>query len=277
MAVDLKSRKRLRRFIKEKFFLRLHTSLILMATFFVGVIVSKVLLVLNVDGMIYRYPIAVLLSYLAFFVFIKIWLYYLAVSTGRKDSSGLGDGCGDLLGSTVDGGYGSPIKETASSIKPGGGSFGGGGASGSFDALTDEAGTAICEEAVASGAADATGEIVSGTAEGVAGEAAGAAVEGGGLILIVLGLVLALVAGAGAYFIYEAPAILSEVAFEFLLATSLIKGAKRLDQPDWIGGVFRATWKPFAIILAIAMFVAVVSNVNCPEATKLSEVLRLCL
>lgn len=97
------------RYIKERFFLRFHMSLIITATALSGLPATTVLLLLNVKEMLVRYPLAVIFSYLVFFVLI----------------------------------------------------------------------------------------------------------------------------------VYSAPAILSEAAFEALVATSLIKATKRIDDPDWMGGFHR--------------------------------------
>lgn len=47
--------------------------------------------------------------------------------------------------------------------------------------------------------------------------------------------------GAGVYLLYEAPFILSEAAFEFVLAASLVSGTKRIDSSDWMGSVLKTT------------------------------------
>lgn len=66
-------------YIKERFFLRFHMSLILTATALSGLLATKVLLLLNVKEMLIRYPLAVVFSYLVFFALIKIWLLYIYI------------------------------------------------------------------------------------------------------------------------------------------------------------------------------------------------------
>jgi hypothetical protein len=83
--------------------------------------------------------------------------------------------------------------------------------------------------------------------------------------------------GVGIYLVWEAPVILSEAAFELVLASALGSAAGRMQQPGWMGSVFRATWLPFALVLAMATAFAGVAQHFCPEATRLSEVLRMCV
>ncbi len=106
------------------------------------------------------------------------------------------------------------------------------------------------------------------------GDAASSIFEDAGIILVLLGLLIALIFGAGIYLIYEAPVILSETAFEFLLATSLIRGIKKMDNPVWVGSVFRTTLFPFIFVFFMAAIFALIAQSAYPQATKLSEVLK---
>lgn len=252
-------------YIKERFFLRFHMSLILIATALSGLLATKALLLLNVKEMLIRYPLAVVFSYLVFFVLIKIWLWYVSSSeSGREKSTveNVLDAVGDVpVNFPSDGGGGS--------FSFGGGSSGGGGATASFD--TDGGFVSEVSSNILSSTVNATGEG--------AGSAAGDVASGifddeGGIVLIVLGLLLATIFGAGLYLVYAAPTILSEVAFEAILATSLIKATKRIDGPDWIGSVFRSTIGPFLIILVLALLLAAAIESYWPDATKLMDLLK---
>jgi len=114
-------------------------------------------------------------------------------------------------------------------------------------------------------------------ASSVLGDTAGGFFEEGGILLVALGVLLALICGAGVYLIYQAPMILSEAAFDFFLASSLIRGVRKLDAPDWRGGVFRATWIPFISILILSFLFAYTVYKYCPQASKISEIFSLCL
>jgi hypothetical protein len=70
----MKKEKFIRRF-RKRFLLRFHMSLILMATCLSGALYSKLFLHLSVRDPLLRYPLDAGLSYLLFFLFIKLWLY----------------------------------------------------------------------------------------------------------------------------------------------------------------------------------------------------------
>ncbi|HYS42341.1 MAG TPA: hypothetical protein VEM32_00015, partial [Geobacteraceae bacterium] len=75
---------------KNRLPLRLHMTLILLATGLSGLLTTRLLLAAGVEDIVVRYPLAVLFSYLVFFVLIKLWLKYLAVTNvqqARKKSS----------------------------------------------------------------------------------------------------------------------------------------------------------------------------------------------
>jgi len=142
------------------------------------------------------------------------------------------------------------------------GQTGGGGAGGAFDVVADVVGgTADAAGKAAAGAGEAAGEVASGILD--ADECV--------LPLILLGALLAAVFGAGLYLIWQAPSILPEAAFDAALAASLLRGAKRIDAPDWTGGVFRATWKPFLWIAAATLAFALAAAHYFPHARKLAD------
>jgi hypothetical protein len=99
----------------------------------------------------------------------------------------------------------------------------------------------------------------------------------GAIILIVLGIAVAALLGVGIYLVYQAPLILGEAAFQGVLAGSLVRATRRMDAPGWAGSVLRSTFVPFLIALAVAALAGGVCDWLCPEARKLSEVLRLCV
>jgi hypothetical protein len=72
------------RILEERLFLRFHLSLILIGTALVGLLASKILLIAHVDNIVIRYPVAVIVSYLCFFGFMKLWLSYVTSSSVRK-------------------------------------------------------------------------------------------------------------------------------------------------------------------------------------------------
>ncbi|HJQ41265.1 MAG TPA: hypothetical protein VKB93_29345 [Thermoanaerobaculia bacterium] len=127
---------------------------------------------------------------------------------------------------------------TSSDFSGGGGNFGGGGASGSWGkALPDLGG------------------------------------DGDDWLVIVLfvAVVLSLLL-IGIYVIYTAPVMLSEAAFEALLAAAVARQAKKIQRPGWIGVVWRATVWPFLVVLVLTAALGWVAQRRCPEAKKLRDV-----
>ena len=89
-----------------------------------------------------------------------------------------------------------------------------------------------------------------------------------------LALLLLVVFGAGAYLVYAAPEILSEAAFQELLAGGLIKASKKMDGPGWIGSVLKATWVPFVIVLVMTGVFGWVAQTHYPHATRLADIFK---
>lgn len=233
-------------------------SLILLATCLSGVLFSKLLLYLGVQSPLIRYPLVATLSYLLFFVFIKLWLWYVATTTSTKVRQTV-DAVVETAGDLAPGPFPIPVETspTLESFAGGGGNFGGGGASGSFGESMD----------AVSGFATETGKTVGGTV----GDLVPDLDENLGIVLLILGVLLAVIFGAGIFLIYSAPTILGEAAFEFVLAGSLIKSTKAIDDPDWVGSVFRTTWVTFALVLAIALTAGWVLHAYYPEVGRIGD------
>jgi hypothetical protein len=257
-----RARQTFMRRIQKRFFLRFHMSLILLATALSGVLSAKLMLLLHVENIVIRYPLAVLAAYLAFFCFVKLWLRYVATTRLLKGTGSSGDILSDLpnlSGSSGSSGAGPSFRGG------GGGSGGGGGASGGFDGTMTNAQAMVVPPSSgttgsSSGALDNAGNAVSGI------------FDDDSIVLIALAILLAATLGGAIYLIYIAPHILSEAAFDFLLGTSLIRSYRKMNQPDWMGSVFHDTYKPFLIVLVIAVGVAWVIHAHDPNITKLSDI-----
>ena len=253
------NRKRFISSLRKRFSLRLHMTLILLATSMAGVLASKLLLLLGLHNVALRYPITVLCAYLVFFVAIKIWLWLMTdapVSTGNFAAN-------NLLGNLD---FPLPGGGTGPSFAGGGGGFGGGGASGDFAGNLGEVGSG-------------TGNALGGVGD-VLGDAVGGAVddEGGLALVIVLALLAVLllsVLGVGIFLVWQGPAILTEAAFDSVLAASLVRSTKRMKEPDWLGSVFKATWKPFAIVFALALVSGSAIHHYLPQATRVLDVIHM--
>ena len=251
------------RHIRERFFLRFHMSLILLATALAGLLASKLLLILGMGNIVIRCPLTVLCSYLSFFLFVKLWLAYLSASRAFQGSGITRDLVPDSPNLS---GGGTVLDADLPSLRGGGGRFGGGGASGDFDGPATNAQAALIPSTSgvadsASGGGKSLGDAVSGAFD----------IDDKGIILIAIGVLLAAIFGSAIYLIYIAPHILSEAAFNFLLGSSLIKSYNRMNHPDWMGSVFKDTYKPFLAVLAVALTAAWAVHRLAPEITKISE------
>ena len=248
---------------RESHSLRLHMTAILLATACSGVLASKLLLFVRVENFAIRYPIAALVSYLVFFACIKLWLVALA-PTSRGNTSGF-----DVLDIPA-GGSGSGSGNAP--FSGGSGEFAGGGASGDFELKA--VGVPLAADSMSDAAEDAgsgVGDVFGGSVGDVLGDDGGLGVI---VAIAVLAVVVAAVLGASAYVIYEAPVILSEAAFQGLLAASLTRRTRAMAQGDWAGSVFKATWKPFSCMLAVVTVAGLLLHGYFPEATRLGDIFR---
>src|SRR5450755_4091001 len=102
--------------------------------------------------------------------------------------------------------------------------------------------------------------------------------DGDGLMLLILFCLLVVaVFGAGAYVVYQAPAILSDAAFQTALAGGLVPMAKGVHDRGWFGSVFRATAIPFAIVLILSGIFGFEAHRRCPGAATAGQVFRSCV
>jgi len=246
-----------KRFAK-RVFTRFHMTLILLGTILSGVIFSKILLVAGLNHIIARFVLVLIFAYVCFFILMKLWLHYLTEPYRRsRIAENLIDAADAITGIPDF----SSISSAPNMIGHGG-EFGGGGASGAW---ADAGSVTEIASTVSDTATEATGEAVSGLA------------DEGGIILIPLIIFLIVLFGGGIYLIYEAPVIISEAAFELVLATTLIKKARAIDNPNWMGSVFRSTWPAFLLTGIITIIAGWALMRHCPQATKISEVFRFCL
>jgi hypothetical protein len=261
----MKKQKFKQRFIKNVF-TRFHMSLILLGTILSGVIFSKILLIVGLQHMIIRFIIVLTFAYLSFFLFMKLWLHYLTTPYRKNRQDGSLLDAVDVISSVPD------FSSTGGSqvVKGHGGEFGGAGASGSWE--NDSSSSDIPVSEGMTGTAESIGEITTETS----GEAISGLADEGGILLIPLVLLLLGIFGGGIYLIYEAPVIISEAAFELILATTLIKKARKIDNTNWMGSVFRSTWPAFLLTLIITIITGWGLMTYCLQATKITEVLRFC-
>lgn len=252
-----------KRSFPERFSVRLHMTLLLFGVFFSGFLFSKVLFELGLRSMLARYVIAVCASYAVFFLLIKIWLWF--VTRPPKSESSLTDidigNAGDIAADALQGGFRGAHKAAEGALSGHGSDFGGGGA-------TDMWGPSITPKTIAPS-----------TASGGSGSRAGSGVGGfdlgdEGVVLIVLAALALTILSAGAYLIWAAPGILSEAAFQALLAAGLIKASNKITQRGWMGSVLRSTCVPFLIVLLMTGIFGWVAHKHYPHATRLADIFK---
>ena len=275
------------RFVREltrRFVLRWHMALILVTVMLSGIVASKLFLVSGVTSLALRYGLAVLAAYALFIALVKLWLVCVRFAmagvtpTLRSSSSG--------VSFDVDPGSGSS-GNWFSGFRGGGGRFGGGGASGSFSSADSQVAPVSSFSSNASISSAGTGG-----SSGSGGSSGGSWFRGGGggfsldlddgfIIVVAFAIFVAVVAVAGGWVIYDAPHMFGEAAFQFFLASGLLRGARALRSEGWAGGwtgvVIRRTVIPFLIVGAVAVGFGYVAQKHCPGAHTVVEVFRACV
>lgn len=226
-----------------RFFLRAHMTVILGLTFLAGLGVTRLFLEAGNRDLAVRYGVSVVVSYAAFLLLLAGWLRYMRI---RDTALDVGDAL-DLAAAAAD--LATTPGTPDAAFRGAGGSFGGGGSSGSWatSSASDSAGPGL-------------GDLVP-------------ADEDLGLIIVIVVVVVG-IALAGLYLVYAAPAILAEVAFDALLASTLVRGARRADAAGWLGPAVRATVVPFAVMFLLATGFGVAANRGCPDARRAVDVVR---
>jgi hypothetical protein len=240
-------------------------TIILMAVALTGVLCSKGLELAGLSSLVSRYAINVLICYLAFLLFIRIW-YYAIAPDEVKDKKNT-DMDVDLSG--LDLPAPGPSGTSVPPFSGGGGNYGGGGASASWESGSSVSGSpsvSAPSAASSSGSGGFSLDIDGGD-------------EGLGIILIGLLLVavLAAVLGAAGFLIYQAPVILPEAAFDLFLAGGLSRTTRKIRKEGWTAGILRRTWIPFAVLFVLSGALGWALDSFCPDAATLVQAVNSCL
>lgn len=245
---------------------RLQMSLLVALTGLAGLSASFLMLHSGIESMGLRYPLATGAAYGAFIVLLWIWLRtrtedWVDGSLDVPDFSSAG-------GSSTDGAGAVPTEcVRLPELNPGGGEFGGGGASSSFQ-FDDTLPSPSLPE-VGGGNVGNIGEVV--------GDAVGGADEGAipiALILLVAVLVAVLLL-ASFYVIYLAPALFAELLVDGALSASLYRRMRGLQTRHWLESALRRTALPFLITALSLALVGHGLHVLAPEAHSVGEALRV--
>lgn len=279
--------------LRRHFGLRIHTSILLLWSFSAGLLTTKGLLALGVHSMFWRYTFAVVVAYGAFLIGVRIWLAYVGVPAGGDDGGGVGSvGSNRSARPSRDGGNSGTIdipdislgRGSSGSIFSGkGGGSGGGGASSSFDGPASPPSSLLALDSGGVNSGDSGGALsgIGDAAKGL-GDIGGMGDLGGDgdgcliafAVMVVAGLLVAAI-GAAFFVISLGPEILIDAAFSALLTGGLIRAGRRMDQPGWIGSVFKATWLPFVIVLVSLWIFAGAAAVLTPQANTFAGVWQI--
>ena len=265
-----KLKRRLTDKISKSHFVRLHMLIILSATIVSGVVFSRILILLGLTRMPVRYGIAIVLSYLMFFLFIKLWLLYIGAGNAKDQTEATIDGF------SIPDIFPLPGGRTPDAANAGvfegfqGGASGGGGAVRSFaesaarSVTTSDAGTNLRPVADSAGSA---GDILDAADDSFLT-----------VIAIVLLITLALsIFIAGGYLIWSAPAILSDAAFHALLVAGFARKVKQAEASNWETTIFKATWWAFLLVLIFSVAFGILAQIVFPEAKTLRDFIHLLL
>lgn len=198
---------RIKRRLEHDGFPGMQMSLIVGLTGAAGLLFSFLMLTAGVTSMALRYPLVLLLAYGVFIVLLWLWL-----RTKAEDYVDIPDFSGSVPSGSSD---------SVCTFEGGGGSFGRGGASGSFDGPVS---FVPLESDSASPLAEATSAV---------GDADELAIP---LLVILFALGLAL---ASLYVVYAAPMLFAELLVDGALSYALYRRIKTADSPHWLESVVR--------------------------------------
>lgn len=207
----------------------------------VGLTGAAGLLQLGVTHMALRYPLALLLAYGVFLVLLWLWLRAQA-----EDYVDIPD-----LSGPVPNGSGS----SAPSFEGSGGNFGGGGASGSFDAPASFAPV----ESDASPLAEAASAVGDGADD--------LAIP---LFAVAFALGLAL---ASFYVIYVAPILFAELLVDGALSYALYRRIRTADSPHWLESAVRGTARPYLLTGVLVSISGAAMTAYAPGAHSIGAVI----
>jgi hypothetical protein len=244
-------------------------SLILVATFAVGLLTVHGLFAIHVAKLWMRYAIAVIVAYASFLGLLKVWLFYFAICIRYAHGKGSSGGVDLDFCDFSSGGSSSGSSSSISELGSGGGKFGGGGASGSW-------GTPEPQPVIAAPMRTASASTSS-ASHGGSSSSSGFGLDLDGdeivLVLIIIAVATAII-GAGAYLIWAAPTILGDTAFNAVLASALIHKTKKVSHPEWVGSVLHATAIPFSIVFALTILMGWYAQHICPSALRVRDAIH---
>ena len=229
--------------------LRLHVSLIIAFSWCCGLLVTWLMHNSGVDSLVVRYGVALIAAYAAFLAGVRLWLWcVLGAEPGRNNfTPDVPDSVGDLPSPSfsVDGGG-------VLAPQGGGGASGGGGAGGSWGGSSSGGGGGGIDVDVDVGDGDDAAALI--------------------ILVLLIAVVLTFIATI-VYVVVIGPHLLSEAAFQFLLAGGLLRHARKTTS-NWMECVIKDTWIPFTIVFVFMIVFAGAAGYYFPQAHTMQEVLR---
>lgn len=252
---------------------RLHATLLLFVSAFLGWLLSWLLLHAGATSLVARLPLVVLATYGIFLLLVRCWLAWIGLRRfGETHLDGV-DGVGSNL-PTSGGSVSTP--DPIAPFHAGGGSFDGGGASASFDGPASSTSAAVEVKTRAAGAGleakanamaaglEAKSQATAGGLEllGGAGEALPVA------LFVIVGAALVFLIG----FIFTGtPGVLVDVAVEVATAAGLIRTVARRRETYWLSSLCeRTVWKALALVV-LAFILALCAAAIDPTAQTLGQ------
>lgn len=232
---------RLRTYLQKRKTPRWHMTLNVLSTALAGFIFSVLLLWAGIETIWLRYVLSVLLAY-------GVFLLILAIQVRSRLRVDV-DPFQFLDPSPATSATGSPGTP---SYAPGGGDFGGGGATAHFDAPSASA-------SEASGLGDAAGAVIS-------DESA----------IVIVGILAAALAGlcVSVYMIYSAPYLYAELLLDGAVSAALLRRLRLSGGAHWVQTALWKTWLPVLLILVFFGFAGALMQHFYPEARTLGQVIE---
>lgn len=212
-----------------------------------GWLASFLLLHAGMDGMAWRYPVALGLAYL-FFLFL-LWLWLRGMADDTADIVDLATSLPMPQGNL-------PSPRFASG---GGGDFGGGGATGSFGEAGESVETAL----------DSVSTV------GDVGKLASSVGDSDELAIPLIAICLvAGLAMASFYVVYLAPSLFAELLLDGALSYTLYRRLRRIERKHWLDTAVRRTILPFGVTALFLCAMGAAMAAYAPGARSIGDVIH---
>lgn len=265
----------------QRFSLRFHVLLIVVATCGFAALVSRGLLALGMTHLGTRYAVVVLASYAAFCGLVRLWIAIVRRSLMPQAQNAAPASQPKQTGGTVPGGvfnFGGARSGSGGASRTwapgGGGDFAGGGASGSFEMPAAQA------VAVSAGDASASDWDASAGSSGGSSSSSSTSLDLGdidgkaGLVLLAIFALLAVLASAALVVLWIGPGMLVEAALASFVTTGLARRSMLDAEAGWLRVVLGKTWWIAALILLGSVWAGNFLEDNLPGVRTAGEAVR---